>query len=236
LDSLPPATASPRALPASDAVPVTQASPPQPPAAPGDIYPRGDRERDLCRKASHPDWVYLAGLVAADAAAIYYGSRRSLEIAHPFSHASPAFGPATFKTGDVLVRLTGPAAIGLAWGATVSGVWLALPKCSLEWVGESPREGAVRESWPLNLAFALLAGATAPIVNAIASNSYGSQPLGWSDAERELHIITAGVFGFGGAFLPLLFPPATTAAAREIDKIRLSGDGRSLYIGYATTF
>jgi hypothetical protein len=231
LDSLPPATASPQP-PASYAHAPAQA--PTYPAAPGDIYPRSDRERDLCRTASRPDWLYLAGLVALDAGAIYYGSLSALKWpVHPFGH-NPQVTTETSSTADVLVRLTGPAAIGLTWGATVSGVWLALPKCSLEWVGESPREGAVRDSWPVNLSLALLAGATAPIVNAIAAGY--TFPSAWTTFERAMHLVTAGVFGFGGAFLPLVLPPSTTAAARELDKIRLGGDGHSFFIGYGTSF
>jgi hypothetical protein len=37
--------------------------------APGDIYPRTDRERDLCDRASRPDWLYLGGLAALDVGA-----------------------------------------------------------------------------------------------------------------------------------------------------------------------
>jgi hypothetical protein len=146
--------------------------------------------------------VYLAGLVALDAGAIAYGSA-------DFVKGSPS----------VPVRMTGPVAIGLTWGATVGGAWLSLPKCSLVWVGEAPPEGDVRDSWPLAFSLALLAGMTAPIVNAIAVGT--NLPAEWSDLEREMHIVAAGVAGFGGALLPYLLPPRTWRAAQEIERIRL---------------
>jgi hypothetical protein len=212
----------------------TPASPPSlasPPAlyadAPGDIYPRDPRERDLCAKASHPDWLYLGALVAIDAGAFWAGSSEPIKY-----------------TSSLPIRFTGPIMIGLAWGATVGGAWLALPKCSPEWVVESPREGRVRETWPLALSLALLAGTTAPIVNAIAFGNCtygpkcgnGSLPLAWSTFEREMHVVAAGLAGAGGALLPYLIPPRTLAAARELDRIRFGADGRGAFVAYTTTF
>ncbi len=135
---------------------------------------------------------------------------------------------------SIPVRMTGPAMIGLTWGATVGGAWLALPKCSPHWVGESPREGAVRETWPLALSFSLLAGATAPIVNAIANGS--NLPISWSTFEREMHLVTAGVLGFGGSFLPYLIPPRTWASARELDRLRLEMSASGAFIQYVGKF
>jgi hypothetical protein len=195
---------------------------PPPPAAeyapaPGDIYPRDARERELCATASHTDWLYLGVLVALDVPAIWVGSSETIKYSN-----------------SLAVRLTGPAMIGLTWGATVGGAWLALPKCSGEWVGEAPREGEVRANWPLALAFALLGGATAPVVNAIAIGS--NLPLEWTTFEREMHVATAAVAGFGGALLPYLLPPRTWAASRELDRVRFAADGRGVYVGYAAAF
>jgi hypothetical protein len=184
--------------------------------APGDIYPRGSEEAELCASASTPDWAYLLGLGVLDAGAILYGSSDFIK-----------------NVDRIGIRFTGPALIGLTWGATVGGSWLSLPKCSMHWVGESPREGGVRQVWPLALSFALLAGATAPIVNRIAD---GSEPMAWTDLEREMHVVTAGVFGFAGAFLPYLVPPKTWAAAREIDRLRVSASAQGAFIGYVGTF
>jgi hypothetical protein len=113
--------------------------------------------------------------------------------------------------------------IGLTWGATLGGSWLALPKCSPHWVAVPPREGDVHAAWPLALSVALLAGATAPIVNGIA---VGNLPQQWSTEEREVHVAVAAAFGFAGALLPYVLPPRTVAAARELERIRVAPLGR----------
>lgn len=183
--------------------------------APGDIYPRGPQEEKLCSAASRPDWAYLAGLVGLDAGAIALASVDALK-----------------NSTSLPARFVGPVAIGLTWGATVGGAWLALPKCSLEWVGETPREGAVRSTWPVAMSLALLAGATAPVINAIVAGYDTSSP--WSTFEREMHLVVAGLAGFGGALLPYVLPPRTWAAAQELERIRLGSDGHGTYfIGYA---
>ena len=213
------AQAGPRLL---DSPPLDSLPPPQPTTyayAPGDIYPVGTREAELCEQASHPDWLYLGGLLAIDTGAIWLGSSD------------------TFKyTSSVPLRMSGPVMIGVTWGATVGGAWLALPKCAPHWVGEPPREGDVRASWPLAIALALLGGATAPIVEGIAIGSY-NLPIEWSTFEREMHLVAAGLAGFGGALLPYVIPPRTWAAAREIDRIRFGADGRGgAYVGYTMSF
>jgi len=184
--------------------------------APGDIYARDAREEELCNSASHPDWLYLGGLLALDVGGVALGSK------------------AVKRASDVAVRLTGPAAIGVTWGATVGGAWLALPKCSTRWVGESPPEGVVRASMPLAVSLAVLAGVTAPIVSGIA---VGPIPASWSALESEMHLVIAGVAGFGGALLPYLISPRTWTAARELEHLRFQVDGRgNPFVGYVGTF
>jgi hypothetical protein len=184
--------------------------------APGDIYPRGEVERELCAQASHPDWTYLGALVALDAGAIAFSGLDIVNVKGWGSYGS----------------LVGPAVLGTVWGATVGGAWLALPKCSPSWVGEPPSEGDERATWPLALSLALLAGATAPVVNAIVVGS-DSLPPQWSTWERELHVIVAGLTGFGGALLPYLIPPRTWAAARDLERVRLGvGPNGSVFFGY----
>ena len=182
------------------------ALPPDPPAhysyAPGDIYPRGDRERELCFRASRPDWLYLGALAALDVGAVFYGTNGDLKY-----------------SDSIVYRFTGPIAIGLAWGATIGGGWLALPKCDMRWVGEPAAEGDVGSSVPLALSLALLAGATAPVINATAIGY--ALPDNWSTLEREMHVVAAGLAGFGGALLPYLLPPRTWRAQRELMRIRL---------------
>jgi hypothetical protein len=189
------------ALAAGQSQVVTASAPSAYAYAPGDIYPRTDRERDLCDRASRPDWLYLGGLVALDVGAVWLGTSDSVK----FSSSVP-------------VRTSGAAMIGLTWGATLGGAWLALPKCSPSWLDTPPREGEVGASWPLAFAVALLAGATAPIVNGIA---IGNLPVEWSTFEREMHVAVAAAFGFGGALLPYVLPPRTLSAARELEHIRI---------------
>ncbi len=159
----------------------------------------------------------MGGLVVLDAGAIWFDSWET-----------------TKYSGNLAVRMSGPAAVGLTWGATIGGAWLSLPKCSPEWVGESPREGRVRADWPLALSLALLAGATAPVINGIA---IGPLPDSWSTFEREMHLVTAGVVAFGAALLPYLLPPTTWTAARQLDGLRFGADARGgAFIGYAARF
>ena len=210
LDTLPPAPPPPAVVAPAAAL-----------SAPGDISPRGRREEELCATASRPDWLYLGALVVLDVGAIAFGSNGSVKYSDNF-----------------FLRYGAPLGIGLTWGATVGGAWLALPKCSPSWVGEAPPEGGVREAWPLALAFALLAGATAPVVNGIA---VGDLPVTWSTEEREAHVITAAVAGFAGALVPYLVPPRTWSAARELERLRLgigptARGGASGFIGYSLNF
>jgi hypothetical protein len=205
--------------------------PPPPPlttlVAPGDIYPSGSREKDLCAKASHPDWVYLGSLLALDVGGIWLGSSSRIKYAD-----------------SLAIRMTGPAMIGVTWGATLGGTWLALPQCSPEWVRSTPREGNVRATWPVALSLALLAGVTAPIINGIAIGTYcsvpdcqGGLPANWTTFEREMHVVAAGVSGFGGALLPYLLPPRTWSAARDLDHLRVGADGRgNVFVGYSAAF
>ncbi len=186
------------------------ALPPPPPAsfayAPGDIYPRGDRERELCDEASHPDWWYLGGLTLLNAATITYGSINQIQ-----------------DNASIVVRFTAPTVVGLAWGGAVGGLWLALPHCDPHFVGETPREGDVHENWPVALSLALLAGATAPMINGIL---VGNQPQDWSDVERTAHVLTAGLAGFVGALLPYVLQPTSWSAAKELQRLRVGTDAR----------
>jgi len=203
VDSLPPA-------PPSVAVPGSH-------IAPGEFYPRDSRERELCRQASRPDWLYVAGLAALDAGSFWLTSVEAVK-----------------GSGIPIVRYSGPVAVGLAWGGTIGGGWLALPKCSMSWVGEPPLEGDSRAAWPLALSLTLLAGATAPVINGVF---VGSEPPRWSTEERAGHVIAAGLAGVGGALLPYLMAPRTWSAARELQRIRIAADmeGR-IVVSYAARF
>lgn len=197
------------------------ALPPPPPAsysyAPGDIYPRGSREEELCDRASHPDWLYLAGLVVLNAGAIVYGSNAGIQ-----------------DNASLPVRFTAPVFVGLAWGAGIGGGYLSLPHCDPHYVGGRPREGEVTADWPLTISLALLAGATAPMIDGIL---VGNQPQDWTTLERSMHVVAAGLAGLGGALLPYLLPPSSWSAARQLDKLRVGTDARGgVTVGVALTF
>lgn len=209
----PPATTSSAAAPppASSAAP----APKPPPPAATDLYPRDARERELCSKASSPDWLYLAippvmvaGAIALDSQGLKYQE-------------------------SAFVRMLGPASVGLTWGFMFGGSYLALPKCSPTYVSTIPVDGDVRASWPLALAIAMFAGATAPVVVGIET---GPVPREWETIERSMRLITAGVTAFGAALLPYLLPPKTWRAMKEIKEIRAGATKDGFFVGVGVTF
>jgi len=197
--------------------------------APSTIYPVTEQERELCAKASHIDWAYLGGLAAIDLAAIFANSFNANT--PPGEDPGPWSG---FKVShDWTVRMLGPVTIGLAWGATVGGGYLALPKCDPNWVGFPPREGQSRASWPIAVALAGFASITGPMIMGIAT---GPVPFDWSTEERTARLIVTGAFSAVGALLPYLVPPRTWSAARELEKIRAEVAPQGAFISYSTRF
>jgi hypothetical protein len=203
------------------------AAPPPPPPPPAEIapalprpaatdfYPRDARERELCDKASSPDWLYLAIPTALVAGSIVLDSQ-------------------VFK-GDPNpgVRMIGASLVGVTWGYFVGSWWPAMPKCSPHWVPEAPPEGNVHSDWPIALAVALFAGATAPVAVAIET---AGLPDSWDNTERVMRMVLPGVFAFGTALLPYLFAPKTLRAARELEKIRASADSKGAFVSYTLQF
>lgn len=205
------------------------ASPPPPPPSPpalylaaaGDLYPRDGRERELCESASSPDWLYLGGLLLADVGAVYLSAYE------------------LYLSREAPVRHIGPALIGLTWGATIGGGYLALPKCSPHFVATAPREGSQRSPWPLALSLATLAGATAPFITGISTQSKDTiydRYILWTTEERALRLIISGVTAFGGALLPYLIPPKTWRAARELEKLRVTPLQGGAFVGLSFRF
>lgn len=198
------------------------ALPPSPPAqapyvfAAGDIGARNAEERDLCARAASTDWLYLGVLLASDVGAVYLDSWHL-----QFSPSTP-------------IRLMGPALIGLTWGATLGGGFLALPKCSEHWIDGSPPEGSVRSSLPTALAIGLLAGASAPVIVGVESPYF--PPLSWSVSERSMRLVLSGVTGFIGAMLPYALPPRTWRAAKELEHLRAGADSRGAFVSYSLRF
>jgi hypothetical protein len=177
--------------------------PPEPPAivAATDLYPRTAEEKDLCKQASHVDWLYLSIPPALVTGAIILDT----QVFKPDQH--PA------------VRNVGPSLIGLTWGVFIGSFYPSLPKCSPHFVTTAPPEGQVRTNWPI--AFALFAGMTAPIVDWIALGpAVDPNGVNYTTEEQVSRVILAGVIGFGAALIPYLLPPAPLRASRKLIDIR----------------
>lgn len=192
--------------------------PPTPPAytyAATDIGPRSQEERDLCDRARNPDWLYLGVLVASDVASITLDTQ-------------------IFKSSTSMpVRFMGPTFVGLSFGATIGGGYLALPKCANTWVPSSPREGDVRTDWPIALALATVSAGFAPVMFGVEDGIWYTQ---WSPGERSARIVVASVSGFAGALLPYLLPPKTWRAAKELEHLRANVDSTGMFVGYTLNF
>jgi hypothetical protein len=181
---------------------------------PGDIYgasgPHPEEQARLCDSAASPDWLYLGVLAAMDVGAVY------LE--------------AQWNNADSLAtRLTAPGLVGFAWGATLGGGYLALPKCDRHWVRYPPREGEVRATWPLTLGITVLAAISAPV---IVGTIQGPLLPNWTDEERFGHLAFASGGAILGALLPYVLPPKTWRAARELQRIRAGADQTGAYVTY----
>jgi hypothetical protein len=225
VDAAPPAPPALHSTP-----PVTQASegPSASPFAPAatDERARDDQERRLCEKASHPDWYYLAGLAVLDAGAIYVESQTK-----NFRVGKPDEG----DSGNRAVRFLGPLSMGFMWGATLSGGYLSLSKCSMDWVRSAPPEGDVRSPVPFAIALAMIAGATAPIF--LAALEQGSVQVS-AVGERSMRFLAAGGMGVVGSLLPYLLPPRTWSGARELMHLRAetTPDMKGAFVSYSARF
>jgi phosphate/sulfate permease len=199
------------------------ASPPNDPPpyvyAPSDIYPVGERERELCAKADHPDWIYLGGLLALDIGSMFANSKLT-------------------GSSSESVRMIGPASIGFSFGATIGGGYLALPKCEPHWVTYAPREGYVRSTWPIAVTLAMVGGVLGTSMAAISTTN-AALPLevqSWSTEERAARLWIAGGFGVIGALVPYILPPQTWRAANELARIRATADAHGAYVRYSLSF
>jgi hypothetical protein len=207
VDSLPPPPPpSPAAL----------SAPPAYVYAATDERPRTPHEIELCKKASSTDWLYLiSGLVLTTGAIALDTELRALS-----------------SEG---LRYLGPSAVGLTWGFTIGGGYLSLPKCSPDYVSSRPPEGNVRTEWEIAIAFAALAGLTAPVLEATET---GIIPEQWSNTERVMRLVLSSALGIGGALLPYLLPPKTWRAAKELENLRAGAteDGRGAYFSWRVRF
>ena len=173
------------------------------------------KDEELCRAASHTDWLYIAGTLALDAAWI-------------------AADTQYFRFRDEPgVRLIGPSMMGLFWGATLGGALLSRPQCDPGLIHWAPPEGNIHTEMPLLFAVALTSLATAPFVARIEQGAIRAE---WPIWERAWSTVLPMVTGFGGTFLPLLFPPRTYRAARELQNLRIGVDQRGATLGWGFTF
>jgi hypothetical protein len=201
--------------------------PPSPPAevrpapatyvyAATDVRARTEREIELCDRAGSVDWLYISGALALNVGAGFLD-------APVLKERSPG------------LRMLGPVAVGTTFGFAVGGTFLALPQCSRDWINGGTPEGERRTHWPLAISLALLAGAVAPVLQAV---EIGGDNSGWSDVERSSRVVLTGVTAFGAAFLPYLLPPRTWRAAKELENLRFRYDTglRAPVVGYGFTF
>jgi hypothetical protein len=194
------------------------ASPTDPPAyvyAASDIRPRQAREIELCQRASHVDWIYVASATLG-----FFGAEY-LNIRVLKSNEEPG------------VRLIGAGAVGLTWGMWLSGGYLSLPKCDPLWAYGTPPEGNVRSAWPMAAAVSLLALATAPFFDFIF---LGPIPVHWTFRERSARMFIDMGAAAVGALLPYVLPPRTWAAKKEIERIRVGAMNGGPFFSYTLAF
>ncbi len=88
--------------------------PPPPPAAtatsaaayaPGDIYPRGQREEELCARASHTDWLYLSALLVLDAEVEIAGPKGLRKIPLGELYVEDGLAHLTLGDGEMVVAV-----------------------------------------------------------------------------------------------------------------------------------
>jgi hypothetical protein len=186
-----------------------------------DERPRTPHEKELCDKAGSVDWLYLGSSLLLTAGSI------ALDTALRQSTAE--------DTGHVTGRYVGASLVGLTWGFTLGGVYLALPKCSPDYVSSSPPEGNVRTDWEIAAAFAALSGLTAPV---IVATETGGIPQQWSDTERVMRLVLSSGLGVAGALLPYVLPPKTWRAAKELEHLRAgtTEDGKGAVVSWGVRF
>ncbi len=193
---------------------------PPPPAAyvyaATDERPRTPREIELCDRASRADWLYIGSGLVLDVAAIWLD------------------GTLKYQGGAGLHYL-GSGSVGLAWGFTLGGGYLALPKCSRDWVPSPPPEGDVRADWPIAASIAALAGVMSPF---IVGEEIGVIPQDWSVGQRTMRLVFASTGGVVGALVPYLVPPKTWRAAMELRDVRAGAtdDGRGAFVSLGFRF
>ncbi len=181
---------------------------------PGDIYPRGAHERELCDKAASTDWIYLSTAGLATVGSVVINSETKYSSTWP-------------------VRFLGPASVGLSMGWLIGSLPLALPQCSETGMRFSGREGDTRKPGYLAISLALGSVALSSITMAVAT---GQQPQEWGNVERAGRVLTTSGFAIAGSLLPYLLPPKTWRAAEELRKLRFEASEERAFVTYSMTF
>ena len=176
----------------------------------------GEREKDLCDRASVPDYPYMLGGLALVVGGI------------------AADGDFFRWQSTPFVRTIGAGVVGLTWGALVGSLYPAMPKCHGYDIETPPPEGGMSSDVGIAFSMALLAGASAPMIMGIEQGPLGEFP---TVSERATRVVVAGVVGFGAAFIPYALPPRPTRAMRELAKLRANSDGHGAWVlGWGTSF
>jgi hypothetical protein len=108
-----------------------------------------------------------------------------------------------------------------------------MPKCDATWAYGTPPEGNVRETWPVAVAIAMVAGATAPAMDFVF---LGPVKYDWPVFERSSRVFVGIGAGVLGALLPYVISPKPWAAKKEIERIRLGEVAGGPFMSYTLAF
>lgn len=183
--------------------------------AAADYRPRGIEEKDLCARASSPDYAYILGTFALAAGAVMFDSEVAQSWGRP--EGSNPGTPAAAWT-----RTISSGVVGFTWGLFLGGSYLSLPKCSPDFVPNVTPEGSVTSRWPLALALSLISGVSAPFLVYIEQ---GATEPHWSFSERGARIYVPALSGVAGALVPWIpaLAPKTYRNMLKLERLRIQG-------------
>lgn len=169
-----------------------------------DYRPRGVVEKDLCARASSPDYVYILGTAALTAGAVMFDTKIGKHSEKPFW------------------RIASTGLIGVTMGSFIGGGYLSLPKCSPDFVPPVQPEGDTASRWPLAIALSVAAGVVSPFLVWVET---GFVPEEWSMSERGARIYVPALAGVAGALLPWIpaIAPKTYRNMLKLERLRLQG-------------
>ncbi len=209
-----PAQAAASAEPAGPEAPTSALA--YPTYAASDFRPRGRVEKDLCARASSPDYVYMLSTFALTGTAVMFDSLVAQSWGAP-TPERPMGAP-----GAAYSRTVSAGFVGATWGAFIGGAYLSLPKCSPDFVPPVSAEGSMTTRWPLALAISLISGISAPFLVYIET---GYIPREMAFSERGARIYVPGIAGALGAMLPWIpaLAPKTYRNMLKLENLRIQG-------------